>query len=175
MVNVSDVLVLMAICVAPKAFAIVGGRSTTKLTEALSPVPPSLEVTGPVVLVFAPPVVDATFTPNRHPESPASVAPAKPIVLVPGTAVIVPPPHPPTPFGFKMTSPEGSVSVKATPVREEALGLLRIKMMPNDSLTGMRGGMPGGPTNCVEIVGGSVAEATLGSKSMNADALARSR
>src|SRR5438128_276719 len=46
----------------------------------------------------------------------ASVAPLRAILLLPATAVIVPPPQlPASPFGVAITSPAGSASVKPTP------------------------------------------------------------
>ena len=50
MVNVNDVVPFSDTPVAPNAFAIAGGASTLMLADAVPPVPPSVEVTLPVVL-----------------------------------------------------------------------------------------------------------------------------
>jgi hypothetical protein len=52
MVNVSEVVPFSGICAAPKAFVIAGGVATVRLAEAVLPVPPLVEVTLPVVLVY---------------------------------------------------------------------------------------------------------------------------
>src|ERR1035438_6846454 len=114
---------------APNAFVIVGDTLTVTLAEAVPPVPPSVELIVPVVLFLIPAVVLVTFTAKVHAALATSVAPAKPTLPEPATAVIVPPPHVPLrPFGVLTTSPAGSVSVTATPLTEDALGLVTVKL-----------------------------------------------
>lgn len=52
MVIVSEVVPLSGMLVAPKAFWTEGGVATVRLAEAVLPVPPFVEVTLPVVLVY---------------------------------------------------------------------------------------------------------------------------
>src|ERR1700694_259105 len=80
--------------------------TTVKLAEAVPPVPPSTEVTAPVVLCVVPAVVPLTFTLKVHEALPASVAPVKLMLPDPAVAVIVPPPQlPMSPFGVETTRP----------------------------------------------------------------------
>ncbi len=103
---------------------------TVKLADAVLPVPPSFELTLPVVLFLVPSLAPVTFTEKVHDALAASVAPDKLILPEPAVAVIVPPPHEPfSPFGVATTSPDGSVSVTVTPLTEEPLlGLLIVKL-----------------------------------------------
>src|SRR5438132_14268599 len=72
----------------------VGATAATKiLDEAVPPVPPSTEVTAPVVLFFVPAVVPATFTLKVHEVLAASVALARLMLPDPALAVIAPPPQ----------------------------------------------------------------------------------
>ena len=117
MVKVSDVVPFSGIAAAPKALAIDGGATTLMLAEAVPPVPPSIEVTLPVVLFFVPAVVPVTFTLNVHEVLCARVAPDKLMTLVACVAVMVPPPQlPVSPLGVEITNPAGSVSLKPIPV-----------------------------------------------------------
>ncbi len=52
MVNVSEVVPFNGMLAAPNALVIDGGVATVKLAEAVLPVPPLVEVTFPVVLVY---------------------------------------------------------------------------------------------------------------------------
>src|SRR5579872_2876761 len=118
MVNVKDVVAFSAIPVGLNAFAIDGGASTTTLEEAVLPVPPSVEVTLPVVLFCCPAAVPVTLIENVHELLAAMVAPLRLITLVFCVAVIVPPPQEPVrPFGVEMIRPAGSVSLKPMPER----------------------------------------------------------
>ena len=117
MVNVSEVVAFSAIVEGLNTFAIDGGASTLTLAEAVPPVPPSVEVTLPVVLFCSPAAMPVTFTENAQEVLGASVAPLRLITFVPAVAVIVPPPQDPVrPFGVETTRPAGSVSLKPTPV-----------------------------------------------------------
>ena len=101
-----------------KAFARDGGATTTRLAEAVPPVPPSVDVTLPVVLFWVPAATPVTFTEKVHELLAAKAAPVKLITFVPCVAVIVPAPHVPArPFGVETTRPAGSVSAKPTPER----------------------------------------------------------
>src|SRR6478672_719620 len=62
MVNVSEVVAFSAMLLGLKTLAIDGGATTLILAVAVPPVPPSVEVTLPVVLFCVPAVVAATFT-----------------------------------------------------------------------------------------------------------------
>lgn len=122
--------------------AIVGGSVAAALTitlaDAVPPVPPSFELTAPVVLFFVPAVVALTFTLKVHEALAARVPPDNVMLLEPAVAVIVPTPQLPVrPFGVATTSPDGSGSVKPTPVSEDALVLPSVKVSEVDPLTGM--------------------------------------
>ena len=117
MVKVSEVVAFRAMLLGLNTLAIDGGASTLMLAEAVPPVPPSVEVTLPVVLFCVPAAMPVTFTEKVHDALAASDAPVRLIVLVPAVAVIVPPPQEPVrPLGVEITRPAGRVSVKPTPV-----------------------------------------------------------
>jgi hypothetical protein len=88
-----------------KDLEIEGGPTTSKLADADVPVPPWVEVTFPV-----------TFTPMVQEPFAGKLPPDKLTVSVPGAAVTVPPHTPVNPFAAETIKPEGSVSVKPTPV-----------------------------------------------------------
>src|SRR5215471_2677615 len=99
-----------------------GGASTLRLAEAVPPVPPSVDVTLPVVLFWVPAAMPVTFTENVHELLAARAAPDRLITFVFCVAVIVPPPQlPPRPLGVETTRPAGKVSLKATPVSPAVL------------------------------------------------------
>src|SRR5262249_34194103 len=115
-VNVRALVALGAMDAGLKLFAIDGGATTTRVAEAVPPVPPCVEVTAAVVLVCAPAPVPVTFAENVQVELEVSDAPVKLTALLPAAAVIVPPPHDPVrPFGVAITKPDGRVSVNPTP------------------------------------------------------------
>jgi hypothetical protein len=121
-VKVSDVVPFSGITAAPKAFAIEGGATTLMLADAVPPVPPSVDVTFPVVLFLVPALVPVTFTANVHEVDDATVAPVRLTTFVACVAVIVPPPHDPvSPFGVETTNPAGKVSLNPTPVSVAAV------------------------------------------------------
>src|SRR5678815_2865347 len=66
MVNVSDVVAFSAMLDGLKTLAIEGGATTLMLAEAVPPVPPSVEVTLPVVLFCVPAAMPVTFTEKVH-------------------------------------------------------------------------------------------------------------
>src|SRR5262245_35253664 len=103
---------------------------TLTVTEALAvlPVPPLVDVTGPVVLVSRPVVVAVTLTENVQLVLGARVAPERLTLPLPAVAVMVPPPHDPdSPLGVATTSPAGNGSLNATPVSAKPLGLVMVK------------------------------------------------
>jgi hypothetical protein len=115
--SVSEVVPFSGMKTAPKALVMEGGASTVRLADAVPPVPPSVEVTFPVVLFLVPAVVPVTLTENVHDALAARVPPNRLTVPEPAVAVIVPAPHVPVnPFGVETTKPAGSVSLKPTPV-----------------------------------------------------------
>jgi hypothetical protein len=117
-VMVSEVVALRATAVGLNTFAIDGGATTLIEADAVPPVPPSVEVTLPVVLFCVPAAAPVTFTEKVHDVLAARAAPVKLITLVPAVAVIVPAPQVPTwPFGVAITSPAGRVSLKPKPDR----------------------------------------------------------
>src|SRR5437763_4889888 len=89
-VKVSEVVAFNAMVLGLNTLAIEGGASTFTLAEAVPPVPPSVEVTFPVVLFCAPAAVPVTLTANVHELLAAIVAPDKLTTSVPGVAVLVP-------------------------------------------------------------------------------------
>src|SRR5689334_6629663 len=104
------------------------------LAEAVLPVPPSVEVTAPDVLLWTPAVVPVTFTANVHDPPAGSVPPDRLMVPEPAVAVIVPAPHEPvSPFGFATTNPDGRLSLKPTPDSAAvAFGLLIVNVSDVD-------------------------------------------
>src|SRR5437763_836688 len=100
------------------------------LADAVFPVPPLVELTAPVVLFCAPAAMPVTFTERLHEALGLRLAPERLTLLVPSTAVMVPPPQVPLKLlGVASTSPAGNVSVKAIPFRVVALlGLLMVKL-----------------------------------------------
>jgi len=85
----------------------------------------------PLVLVKTPAAVPVTSTEKVQETPGARLAPLSSMVLEPGTAVMVPPPHPPvSPFGVATTRPTGRMSVKLKPVNvvELPVGLVTVKV-----------------------------------------------
>src|SRR5437899_7031062 len=74
-VNVSELVAFCEIVEGAKTLAIDGGPSTVTLAEAVPPVPPSAEVTVPVVLFCRPPAIPVTFTENVQEPFAARVPP----------------------------------------------------------------------------------------------------
>ena len=135
MVNVSDVVALRAIVDGLKTLAIDGGATTVSIAVLLVvPVPPSVEVTAPVVLLLLPAVVPVTSAEKVQvepaPGDAVNVPPDRLMVPLPAVAVIVPLPQEPVTFGvFATTTPAGKLSVKATPLSALAVfGLVMVKL-----------------------------------------------
>jgi hypothetical protein len=138
-VNVKEVVAFSAMDEGAKTLAIDGGASTFTLAVAVPPVPPSVEVTLPVVLVCRPAAVPVTLIENVQEPLAAIVPPDKLIAFVPAVAVIVPAPHVPVrPFGVEITRPAGSVSLKATPVSAVVVfGFVMVKLSEVEPFSGM--------------------------------------
>src|ERR1043166_26631 len=139
MVNVSEVVAFNAIVEGLNALAMDGGASTWTVAVAVLPVPPSVEVTAPVVLTCAPAAVPVTFTENVQLLFTAIVPPVRLIEFEPAVAVIVPVPQVPVrPFGVETTKPAGSVSVNATPVSPTVrFGFVMVKLKLVEPFSGM--------------------------------------
>jgi hypothetical protein len=151
-VNVSEVVAFSAMLFGLNTFAMEGGASTLMLAVAVPPVPPSVEVTAPVVLVCDPAAVPVTLMENVHELLAAIVPPERLMVFVPAVAVIVPAPHVPvSPFGVETTKPAGSVSVKATP---ESATVVLLFWMVNVSEVEPFSGIEAAP-NALMITGGA--------------------
>jgi hypothetical protein len=129
MVKLRLVVPLTGIRAAPKDFVIEGGTTTVTLAVAVAPVPPSADVTAPVVLFCTPSTVPVTFTLNVHEAFAARFAPVRLTLPDPALAAIVPAPHVPvSPFGVDTTSPEGNASVTPIPVSAAvAFGFVIVK------------------------------------------------
>ena len=160
MVKVSEVVPFRAMVEGLKTFAIDGGASTFRVLVAVPPVPPSVEVTFPVVLVCNPAAMPVTFTENVQEAFAAIVPPApKLITFVPAVAVIVPAPQTPVrPLGVEIIKPAGSVSLKPTPVSATVvLGLVMVKLSEVEPFSGMLTApkvfaMVGGATTVMEAL-----------------------
>jgi hypothetical protein len=134
MVNVSVVVPFSGMLAAPKALLMVGGATTVKIAVLLVvPVPPSVEVMAPVVLLLLPALVPVTFTEKVQDDPAAGDAASVPLdrvmVLLPAVAVIVPPQVPVNPLGVATTRPAGRLSVNATPANPlVVLGFTMVKL-----------------------------------------------
>lgn len=127
MVKVREVVPFSGIVAAPNALAIEGGVTTVKLAVAVLPVPPLVEVTAPVVLVYWPETAPVTVTLNWHWPPTAIVAPES---AIPVGAVVVRVPPQTVEVPLATVSPVGSVSVNATPVSGSTLaaGLVMVNV-----------------------------------------------
>jgi hypothetical protein len=95
MVKVREAVAFRAMLFGLKTLAIDGGASTLIEVEAVPPVPPSVEVTLPVVLFCSPAAIPVTFTAKLQEEDAARVPPVRLIEFVPAMAVTIPIPHVP--------------------------------------------------------------------------------
>src|SRR5713226_9079801 len=101
------------VVVGEKALLILGGATTVRPADAVLPVPPLLEVTLPLVLVYDPAVAPVTVTLNWHwllvlmPAPDNAIPVGEVVVSVPPQGVAVP---------FATVRPVGSVSLNPTPV-----------------------------------------------------------
>jgi hypothetical protein len=127
--------------------------------EAVPPVPPSVEVTFPVVLFCVPAAIPVTFTEKLQKLLAAIVPPLRLITFVPAVAVIVPAPQDPVnPFGVEITRPAGRVSLKATPVIAVVVLLFwMVKLKLVEPFNGMLAApkaliMTGAPTTVIDAL-----------------------
>ena len=151
-VKVSVETPLGAITVGLNILPMTGGATMTMPADAVPPVPPSVEITEPVVLVTDPATVPVTFTVKLQEEIAPSVALPRVMLPDPGAAVIVPPPQVPTSplAGVETINPAGRVSVKPIPDSEDAAFGFE---MVNPSVVLPLSGMVPAP-NAFAIVGG---------------------
>ena len=82
-VNVRDVVAFRAMFAGLNTLAIDGGATTLMLAEAVPPVPPSVEVTLPLVLFCVPAAVPVTFIEKVHEDEAARLAPERLMTFVP--------------------------------------------------------------------------------------------
>jgi hypothetical protein len=160
MVKVTVVVPFNGIDAAPNALEIVGGATIFKVAVLLVvPVPPSVEVIAPVVFTASPAAVPVTLTVSVQEVFLVTVAPERLITPVPAVAVTVPPQVFTTPGVAETTSVpvvEGSVSLKATPLRSTvAFGLLMVKVRVVVPFSGTLAApnafaMVGGPTTVID-------------------------
>lgn len=150
-VKVRLVVPFIAILDDPNDLVMVGGASTLMPADAVPPVPPSFDVTAPVVLFCAPAAVPVTLTLKVHEELAASVPPARAMLAPLALAVIVPEPQVPvTPGVADTVSPAGNVSLTATPLKATvAFGLVMVKLSVVLPFSGMET-----PPNVIVMVGG---------------------
>jgi len=131
---------------------ITGGRATNKVAEAAPPVPPLVELTGPVEFRYEPVNELLTFTVTVHELLTGIVPPVRDTVPEPAVAVAVPPQVLVKPLGVATTRFAGKLSVKATPASATvfAAGLVMVTV----SVLTPFGWIPPG-TNPLTIVGGA--------------------
>jgi hypothetical protein len=99
-----------------KSLLMVGGSATDKVADAASPLPPLSELMGPVLLGYDPAKALVTFTLTVHELSTAIVPPVRAALVVPASAVAVPPQVLLKPLGVATTRLAGKLSVNPTPV-----------------------------------------------------------
>jgi len=128
-----------AVVVGEKALLMLGGATTVSVTVLLlEPVPPSVEVTAPVVLDLVPAVLPVTFTLMVQGLLSTILPPLRLMLLLPAVAVRVPPHVLLAPFGVATISPETRVSEKATPLKAvPVLGLVMVNVTLVEPLSGI--------------------------------------
>ena len=147
--------------------AIDGGATTVRIAVLLvAPVPPSVEVIAPVVLLLLPPVVPVTSTEKVHDDPAAgdavNVPPDRLMVPLLAAAVIVPLPQEPVTLGVAATTtPPGKLSVKPTAL--SALAVFELVMVKLSVLLAFNATLAG--LKALLMVGGAItvmlAEAVL--------------
>src|ERR1700691_4900546 len=141
MENVREVVPFSGILARPNTLAMVGGRATATLAVAVLPVPPLVDETVPVVLVWDPEMVPVIFTVIVQDAETAMFPPVRLTLPLPATAVAVPPQLLTSPLGVATSSPAGNVSVNATPACAAVLaaGLVRVNVrlvVPFNAISG---------------------------------------
>ena len=130
------------------------GATTVREALAVFPLPPLLELVEDESLK-TPTVVAVTVTATVQLAPAASVAPLNVTELDPAVPVAVPPQVDENPLGVAMTSPAGSVSENATPVRSAPPGLLSVTVSEVEVLMPIVE-LP----KAIVMAGGAVIEAT---------------
>lgn len=142
-------LVLTGTLVGAKALVMVGGATTTKVAEAVVPVPPLVELTVPVVLTLLPAVDGVTVAVTVQVPLAAMDAPLRTIDVVVEVATEPPVQLVATPV---CVMPEGKPSVKPTPVTVvEVLGLVSVIVKPEVPPSAIVAGL-----KALAMVGGAV-------------------
>lgn len=142
-----------ATVVGENAFVMVGGAKTFNVAEAVRPVPPSVELTAPVVLAFAPAVVPRTLTLIVQLLPAVAIAPpVKPMLVAPIVGAKVPPQEFDETSGLETSRPAGKVSLMAIPVSPPGLpaGLVMTMLSVDWPLSGTPVG-----TKTFDTVGGA--------------------
>jgi len=126
MLNVMLVVPFSGMLVAPNDFVMLGGVATVSPAIAALPVPPLVELTLPVALVYEPELAPVTVTLNVQGVPVAIIAPVSEIPV--GAVVLRVPPHT-VDVEAATVRPVGSVSVNATPSSEVVFpaGLVSVK------------------------------------------------
>ena len=128
-VKVSEVVPFKGIVAAPKAWVTAGVPMTVSVADAVEPAPLSLEEIALVVLTNDPAASPMTSMLNVQEPLASSAAPDKVMLVSLGLAVMTPLPQPPVRLlGDETANPEGSGSLKLTPLSELAFGLVRVKV-----------------------------------------------
>ena len=120
-----------------KLLLMLGGATTVTVADAVPPVPPSVEVTAPVVLFFTPAVVPVMLTEMVQVAPPARVPPEKLKVVAPGLGANVP--QGALAFGVvDPCKPDGNTSVKLTPLNAVlGFGLVKVNAKVTVAFTGI--------------------------------------
>ena len=145
-VKLSVLLAFNATVVGLNDLLTVGGPTTVRLAFEVLPVPPSVEVTW-TLLFLTPPVVPVTDTENVQEDPTAgdavNVPPDRLMLPAPALAVMVPLPQVPVMLGVAATTtPEGRVSVNATPLSATfVFGLAMVKLNVLLAFTGIEVGL----------------------------------
>ena len=121
---------------APNVLVMVGGATAVIVAMAVLPVPLLVDVTV-TELFFTPALVAVTLRETEQLPMAASVPSKRLTVPLPAVAVAVPPQVELRPLGVETTSPDGRVSVNATPVIGERLGFVIVNMREVAPPTGM--------------------------------------
>src|SRR5437660_1629563 len=152
MVNVKVDVLPSVIAVGLNDLLIAGGATTVMPAVAVWPVPPLLDATFPVVLLYTPAVVPVTVTLKVQGVPGTTVAPLNEMVRLAAVVVSVPPQTDVLPSAT--LNPTGKVSLKATPFSvEELLGLVivnaSVEVLPTRIVVGLNDLLIMGPPTTV--------------------------
>ena len=135
--NVKVVVPPGLIFAAPNALLIDGGAKTVIDARAITPIPPSVEFTGPVALFITPAVVAVTSTVTRQAPPEDSIPPLNVNDVAPALGVNVPP-QVSLAFGVAATcNPAGKKSVNEMPESGLEFGLFRVNLRVTTPLSGI--------------------------------------